>query len=59
MFLNDLIAKNKEMSAMQEQQKVEIDAQSATLEEQRTHIDMLEKVIVCKFLMEKYIIRIA
>ncbi|KAI1707900.1 angiomotin [Ditylenchus destructor] len=45
MFLNDLIAKNKEMSAMQEQQKVEIDAQSATLEEQRTHIDMLEKAL--------------
>lgn len=49
MVLNDFMSRNKELMAIQEQNKAEIDAQNATLEEQRKHIDMLEKVSINLF----------
>lgn len=45
MILNDLIPKNKELIATEERQRIELEAQTTTLEEQRTHIDMLEKAL--------------
>nr|CAD2202684.1 unnamed protein product [Meloidogyne enterolobii] len=44
-LLNELIPKNNELLVIQERQRLELDAQSATLEEQRTHIEVLEKAL--------------
>uniref|UniRef100_A0A1I7XKM0 Centrosomal protein of 162 kDa n=1 Tax=Heterorhabditis bacteriophora TaxID=37862 RepID=A0A1I7XKM0_HETBA len=45
MVLAEIIPQNKELMAVKERQKMELDAQNATLEEQRTHIAMLEKAL--------------
>lgn len=45
-IVNDLIPKNKELMAIEERQRIELEAQTTTLEEQRTHIDMLEKALL-------------
>lgn len=44
-LLNELIPKNNELLMVQERQRMELEAQSATLEEQRTHIEVLEKAL--------------
>ncbi|PAV75774.1 hypothetical protein WR25_11721 isoform A [Diploscapter pachys] len=44
-MLADLIPLNKELLQCKERQKIEIDAQAKTLEEQRNHIAMLEKAL--------------
>ena len=44
-LLNELIPKNNELLLIKERQCMELEAQSATLEEQRTHIDVLEKAL--------------
>ncbi|KAL3084344.1 hypothetical protein niasHT_035170 [Heterodera trifolii] len=44
-LLNELIPKNEELLIIQERQRIELEAQSATLEEQRTHIEVLEKAL--------------
>ena len=44
-LLNELIPKNNELMLIQERQRIELDAQNSTLEEQRTHIEVLEKAL--------------
>lgn len=44
-LLNELIPKNNELLLIQERQRMELEAQTATLEEQRTHIEVLEKAL--------------
>ncbi|CAD5229026.1 unnamed protein product [Bursaphelenchus okinawaensis] len=43
--MNDLISQYKELLAIKNRQQVEMDAQNATLIEQRNHIEMLEKAL--------------
>jgi hypothetical protein len=45
MLLNEYVAQNKELQNRQERQKVELEAHIVTLNEQRNHIDMLEKAL--------------
>ncbi|CAJ0610307.1 unnamed protein product [Cylicocyclus nassatus] len=45
MVLAEIIPQNKELAAVKERQRLELEAQNATLEEQRTHISMLEKAL--------------
>lgn len=45
MILSEILPKNKELVSIQERLKIECEAQSTTLEEQRTHIEMLEKAL--------------
>uniref|UniRef100_A0AC34FLL9 Uncharacterized protein n=1 Tax=Panagrolaimus sp. ES5 TaxID=591445 RepID=A0AC34FLL9_9BILA len=45
MLLNEYVAQNKELQVRQERQKVELEAHIVTLNEQRNHIDMLEKAL--------------
>ncbi|VDP14012.1 unnamed protein product [Heligmosomoides polygyrus] len=45
MLLAEIIPQNKELVTVKERQRLELEAQNATLEEQRTHISMLEKAL--------------
>ncbi|KJH48772.1 hypothetical protein DICVIV_05097 [Dictyocaulus viviparus] len=45
MILAEIIPQNKELVTVKERQRLELEAQNATLEEQRTHISMLEKAL--------------
>ncbi|KAK5979952.1 hypothetical protein GCK32_000053 [Trichostrongylus colubriformis] len=45
MVLAEIIPQNKELVTVKERQRLELEAQNATLEEQRTHISMLEKAL--------------
>ncbi|KAL6724817.1 hypothetical protein Aduo_019672 [Ancylostoma duodenale] len=45
MMLAEIIPQNKELAAVKDRQRLELEAQNATLEEQRTHISMLEKAL--------------
>ncbi|KAK0403993.1 hypothetical protein QR680_017229 [Steinernema hermaphroditum] len=45
MFINDLMLQNKDLRERDDRQRIEIEAQRVTLEEQRTHIDILEKAV--------------
>ncbi|CAI4224048.1 unnamed protein product [Auanema sp. JU1783] len=44
-LLNEVLPQNEELKACNERQRLEMNAQSATLEEQRNHISMLEKAL--------------
>ncbi|KAI6191897.1 hypothetical protein M3Y97_00277400 [Aphelenchoides bicaudatus] len=44
-LMTDLLPQNKELLAIKERQNLEIEAQNATLEEQRNHIEMLDKAL--------------
>ncbi|XP_072401142.1 uncharacterized protein [Diabrotica undecimpunctata] len=44
-FIKQLISQNKELSAAKERQEIELAAQRATLQEQRTHIDILDTAL--------------
>lgn len=44
-IIAQLIAQNKELGAAKERQEIELAAQRATLEEQRTHIDILDTAL--------------
>ncbi|XP_049821497.1 angiomotin-like protein 1 isoform X2 [Aethina tumida] len=44
-FINQLISQNKELTAAKERQEIELAAQRATLQEQRTHIDILDTAL--------------
>ncbi|KRZ70725.1 Angiomotin [Trichinella papuae] len=45
MMIAQLITQNKELLATKERQTIELDAQRVTLEEQRTHIQILDKAL--------------
>ncbi|KRY71070.1 Angiomotin, partial [Trichinella pseudospiralis] len=45
MMIAQLITQNKELLATKERQAIELDAQRVTLEEQRTHIQILDKAL--------------
>ncbi|KAI6205176.1 hypothetical protein M3Y94_00763000 [Aphelenchoides besseyi] len=45
MLMTDLVPQNKELMAIKERQQMEIEAQNATLEEQRNHIEILESAL--------------
>ncbi|CAG9854916.1 unnamed protein product [Phyllotreta striolata] len=44
-LIKQLISQNKELSAAKERQEIELAAQRATLQEQRTHIDILDTAL--------------
>ncbi|CAH0552560.1 unnamed protein product [Brassicogethes aeneus] len=44
-FIKQLITQNKELTAAKERQEIELAAQRATLQEQRTHIDILDTAL--------------
>jgi hypothetical protein len=44
-FTNDTIILAKELAAAKERQEIELAAQRATLQEQRTHIDILDTAL--------------
>ncbi|KAJ4433457.1 hypothetical protein ANN_15760, partial [Periplaneta americana] len=44
-FIAQLITQNKELGAAKERQEIELAAQRATLQEQRTHIDILDTAL--------------
>ncbi|KAI4490209.1 hypothetical protein M0802_010843 [Mischocyttarus mexicanus] len=45
LFIGQLISQNKELAAAKERQEIELTAQRATLQEQRTHIDILDTAL--------------
>lgn len=45
LIVNQLLPKNRELVLIQERQRIELEAQEATLEEQRTHIEVLERAL--------------
>ncbi|KAI6226433.1 hypothetical protein M3Y99_01293600 [Aphelenchoides fujianensis] len=45
LLMTDLVPQNKELMAIKERQQMEIEAQNATLEEQRNHIEILESAL--------------
>nr|CAH7761331.1 unnamed protein product [Callosobruchus chinensis] len=45
-IIKQLITQNKELSAAKERQEIELAAQRATLQEQRTHIDILDTALI-------------
>ncbi|OXU20473.1 hypothetical protein TSAR_010241, partial [Trichomalopsis sarcophagae] len=45
LFIGQLITQTKELSAAKERQEIELAAQRATLQEQRTHIDILDTAL--------------